>query len=178
MTTSGMLVVACLFAGIYGALHNQISYTVSPEYFHKFKFIQFDIANPFQNRMGASIVGFLASWWMGILISAVLIAFTRRSPVAPRRYVMALLQSYAVVAFTALFVGLVALVFSFYIVTDSDARAIEIYTFRPVLDSVAFLRAGTMHNFSYLGGVVGIFTGAAFLRRTLRDAVHEASEVS
>ena len=33
-----LFLVACLFAGIYGALHNQISYTVSPEYFTQFKF--------------------------------------------------------------------------------------------------------------------------------------------
>ena len=26
-----LLIVACLLAGVYGALHNQISYTVSPE---------------------------------------------------------------------------------------------------------------------------------------------------
>ena len=38
-----LFVLACLFAGIYGALHNQISYSVAPEYFTQFKFIQFQI---------------------------------------------------------------------------------------------------------------------------------------
>jgi hypothetical protein len=38
-----LFVLACLFAGIYGALHNQISYSVAPEYFTQFKFIKFQI---------------------------------------------------------------------------------------------------------------------------------------
>lgn len=29
-----------------------------------------------------------------------------------------------------------------------------------IVDDAAFARAGTMHNFSYLGGLVGIVTGA------------------
>ena len=36
-----LVVIAVLFAGLYGVVHNQISYTVSPEYFTKFKFRQF-----------------------------------------------------------------------------------------------------------------------------------------
>jgi len=57
-----------MIAGLYGALHNQISYTVSPDYVHAFKFQQFDISENLQGRVGASIVGWYASWWMGLLI--------------------------------------------------------------------------------------------------------------
>jgi len=32
-----------------------------------------------------------------------------------------------------------------------------------VQNRVAFARAGTMHNFSYLGGFLGIVTGSAYL---------------
>jgi hypothetical protein len=35
------MAIACLIAGAYGALHNQISYSVASEYFQQFKFIQF-----------------------------------------------------------------------------------------------------------------------------------------
>ncbi len=35
---------AILLSGLYGIIHDQISYTVSPEYFTKFKFQQFGIA--------------------------------------------------------------------------------------------------------------------------------------
>src|SRR5258708_14664894 len=63
-----LLVSGCLIAGSYGALHNQISYTVSPEYFHAFKFGQFGIPNELRGRVGAAIVGWRASWWMGLII--------------------------------------------------------------------------------------------------------------
>ena len=55
-------------AGGYGAVHNHISYTVSPDYFHAFKFHQFGIPPELRGRVGASIVGWHASWWMGLFV--------------------------------------------------------------------------------------------------------------
>ena len=64
-----VVALAIIVAGLYGMIHNQISYTVAPEYFTKFKFRQFGLTDiPLPNRVRASIVGFLASWWMGIPI--------------------------------------------------------------------------------------------------------------
>ena len=62
-----IVTLAMLLAGLYGMAHNQISYTVSPEYFTKFKFWQFGFTDPrLPERVRASLVGFLASWWMGL----------------------------------------------------------------------------------------------------------------
>ena len=41
-----LLAAGCIISGLYGAFHNQISYTVSPDYFHAFKFDQFGIPEP------------------------------------------------------------------------------------------------------------------------------------
>ena len=61
------LVLAICAAGIFGMLHDQISYTVSNEYYTKFKFIQFDLLDlQLPDRVRAAMVGFLASWWMGV----------------------------------------------------------------------------------------------------------------
>ena len=61
------LPAAMLAAGLFGVLHDQISYTVSDEYFTKFKFIQFGLRDAFlSERVQVALVGFLASWWMGI----------------------------------------------------------------------------------------------------------------
>ena len=63
------IAVAIVAAGLYGVLHNQISYTVSPEYFTRFKFVQFGLTElELPERVRASMVGFQASWWMGIPI--------------------------------------------------------------------------------------------------------------
>ena len=61
--------IAQPIAGGYGALHNQISYTVSSEYFTRFKFNQFNLQdNSLNNRIKAAMVGYRASAWMGFYI--------------------------------------------------------------------------------------------------------------
>ena len=65
-----IIVLAVFIASLYGVAHNQISYTVAPEYFTKFKFRQFGFVDtPLPERVRASMVGFLASWWMGATVT-------------------------------------------------------------------------------------------------------------
>lgn len=152
-----LLVIACVLAGGYGALHNQISYTVSPEYFTEFKFHQFRIAEHLPDRLGAAIVGWNAAWWMGLVIGAVLIPcgwFIQGSA----NYFWAMIRVFGVVATTTLVVGLVALLLSFATIDENLAGQIS-RNGNAIQDDVAFARAGMMHNFSYLGGLIGILTG-------------------
>ena len=79
-------ILACgaLFGAIYGALNDQITYAISPEYYTKFKFEQFGIKGSFANeypRLGAAIVGVFATWWAGLLLEAILglFAFMQQS---------------------------------------------------------------------------------------------------
>ena len=160
-----LFLIACLFAGIYGAVHNQISYTVSPEYFTQFKFHQFRISESIPDRIGAAIVGWNAAWWMGIVIGMILIPFgllIRGSA----NYFWAMMCVFGVVAVTTLIVGLTALAIAFAVVDSEFTGEISRYG-NEMSDDVAFARAGTMHNFSYLGGLVGIISGgvAVFWQR-------------
>jgi MFS family permease len=140
-----LLIAACVIAGLYGALHDQISYTVSPDYYHGFKFHQFDIPEHLQGRVGAAIVGWYASWWMGILIGIPVLIVGLILP-GWRSYLKHCLIAFVVVAGTALLIGLGALTYASFAISES-----------------AFARAGTMHNFSYLGGFLGIITGSVYL---------------
>ena len=152
-----LIFIAIGVAGVYGILHNQISYTVSPEYFTAFKFEQFrleDTAIP--ERIRASMVGFYASWWMGfpIGILAGIIGFIQRGY---RRMLVVSLQAMAVaVAFTLVF-GLLGLLYgyiqtSYYSVGDYKDWFIP----ANLQDPRRFLCAGYMHNSAYLGGVLSI----------------------
>ena len=59
----GIALLGAILAGCYGALHEQISFNISPEYFTKMKFDQFRYADfGWPARVFASEVGFLASW--------------------------------------------------------------------------------------------------------------------
>ena len=155
-----LLTSACIVAGVYGALHNQISFSVSPDYFFAFKFHQFGIPDVLRGRIGASIVGWYASWWMGLVIGVPVLLIGLILP-DWKTYLTHGLMTFAVVVLTALVFGLGALVYGYFTISEETLSG---YWYpNGVGDRVAFARAGNMHNFSYLGGVIGIITGSAYL---------------
>jgi hypothetical protein len=155
-----LLAFGCVAAGLYGALHDQASFTVSPDYFFALKFHQFHIPSHLQNRVGAGIVGWRATWWMGAIIAVPLLAAGLLFPDA-RSYARHTLAAFAVAAGVALAFGVGALALASFTI---DANHLPPYHFPAgVADRVAFARVGMMHNASYLGGVVGILGGLIYL---------------
>jgi len=158
----GLILAAPLLAGAYGAIHNQVSYTVSPEYFTRFKFEQFHIDPALPDRLGAAIVGWLASWWMGVPIGLILapIGLFYRGP---RRMLGEALGTYGVVVAVTFVVGFSALL---VVSVAFEDRELVASWGGMVPDGVenpaAFVRAGIMHNFGYLGGAVGLLGGLGF----------------
>ena len=57
-------------AGLYGALHDQLSFSISSEYFTRYEYLQFDIepASFDGDRFTVAVIGFLATWWVGAFI--------------------------------------------------------------------------------------------------------------
>jgi hypothetical protein len=133
-------------AGAYGAVHNQISYTVAPSYFHGHKFVQFGIPPEYHNRLGAAAVGWRASWWMGQFIGPPVLLFGLLVP-GWKRYLSRALIAIGVVATTTLCVGLGALLYSVCAYPHASA----------------FEHAGHMHTYGYLGGFLGILTGSGYM---------------
>ena len=143
-----LIVVLALFvAGVYGIVHNQISYTVAPEYFTKFKFKQFGFVDtPLPERVRASMVGFLASWWMGIPIGWLVgaMGFIHRDY---REMFRVTMWSFLVaIGFTLLF-GLCGLVYGYFQTAHIDVANYHGW-FIPedVADLRRFLCASYMHN--------------------------------
>lgn len=155
-----LLAFGCLVAGLYGALHDQVSFTASPDYFFAFKFHQFQIPLEQQNRLGAAIVGWRATWWMGVIIGVPLVIGSSFFPDA-RSAAKHCLIAYAVATTTALAIGAGALAMAWFML---DADHLPPFRFPDgVVDRVAFARVGVMHNFSYVGGFLGIVTGFVYL---------------
>jgi len=158
-----LVLIAMILAGVYGMVHDQISYTVSPEYFTKFKFRQFGLVDwDLPDRVRAAMVGFLASWWMGIPIGLLVGGMGFMHP-GPRRMFKVTLESYWVlIIFTFLF-GLGGLGFGWLQTRHLNPPGYHGW-FIPddVADLRRFLCAGYMHNSSYLGGILGIFVAFAF----------------
>ena len=59
----GYALLGSLVAGVYGIIHDQVTYSISTEYFTRLKFSQFHYANfGFRPRVFVGEIGFLATW--------------------------------------------------------------------------------------------------------------------
>ena len=160
-------VVACLIAGVYGALHNQVSYTVSPEYFHRFKFIQFRVHDEWQNRWGAAVVGWRAAWWTGLLFGPPMVIITLRrchSKSLPRIMGVAFLVAVVV----DVICGLGTLAAASILVDDQSFR--DVWIPHGVQHRAAFLRSGIMHDASYAGGLLATMVGCLAIVKMTRPS--------
>ena len=136
--------VGMLLAGLYGAFHNQLSYTVSREYFTEFKFLQFGLSDPaVPERVRASIVGFLASWWMGFPIGLLIGLVGLIQQGYKRMFTVSIKAMLVAIGFTLLF-GLAGLILGSILTSEHGS-------------SRRFIMAGLMHNSAYLGGIISIF---------------------
>lgn len=152
-----LIAFACLLAGIYGMVHNQISYTVGPDYFHAFKFHQFNIAEALPFRVGAAIVGWRASWWMGLIIGVPIAALSLAMPTA-RQMVGAFLKAALMVVVITLALGVASLAVP---VDPSHYHHFRIPA--AVEDVPGFVQAGLMHDTSYVAGMIGLVAGLIFM---------------
>lgn len=154
---------ATLAAGLYGALHDQISYTLAPEYYTRFKFEQFGLfwGND-RPREAAAVVGVLATWWVGTGCALLLglLGFIFKEPAQMRR---ALIRSTLWVVAGAIAGGVVGYAYGCYRVTPESITEYARWVRPAVTDPIAFVRVGFLHNGSYLGGFVGLLAGAVYL---------------
>lgn len=158
-----LLTIACVLSGAYGAAHNQISYSISPEYFTKFKFPQFQISPHLHDRFGAALVGCYATWWMGIVIGLFLIpaGLLIRND---HGFFIEVIRAFMVVVRATLASGFLGFIVAFVLIRHQPTEE-WIFRGQSIVDAAAFRRAGILHNFSYIGGLVGIVLG---LRSILR----------
>lgn len=162
-----LIFAAMIIAGIYGALHDQISFTVSSEYFTEFKYHQFGFADsPLPDRVKVAAIGFLASWWMGVPIGLLVGVFGFLHKPA-KLMLSCSLRAFAVVAIVALIVGIGGLVYGWFFASHNLADYDGWTLPKGLVSPARFLSVGHMHNFSYLGGAIGLVAGivAQFYQR-------------
>lgn len=154
-----LVLLAALLAGVYGVLHDQVTFTISSEYFTTFKFKQFGFQDwgPAQPRTATAIIGFLATWWVGCFAGIVLglVGFIHRTAGDMFRVVLhSILLTLAVaVAF--------ALVGALYSLITFSPTADCLFPF-PIVECGRFRLVGEIHTFGYIGGEIGVVGGMAY----------------
>lgn len=161
----GIVILTPLVAGLYGVLHDQFTYSISPEYFTRFKFYQFGLVEEYGNgasmpnpRLAVAMVGFMATWWTGIVIGLGL-GLTALFQTDANAMLRTTAKAVAVVVAVAMFTGLIGLAYGkFYLAT----KGVNWWLPDNLIDREAFITVGSMHNFSYLGGGIGLLAGMAY----------------
>ncbi len=165
-------VAGALVAGSYGIVHDQITYTIAPEYFTNLKFVQFDYADfGLGDRVFVSVIGFLATWWVGF-ISAWILA--RRMIPQQARHVAwrQIRQGIACIVACALSAGVFAYLYGLWLGANADYSSWA-GTFQAlnITDQWAFVRVAYIHNAGYLGGLIGLVIALVIIRPRCTSAM-------
>ena len=163
-----ILFIGCLIAGLYGVVHEQLTYAISPEYYTKFKFYQFGLASEGDEaifhspRLWVSVVGFMATWWVGIP-AAIIVGLFSLHP--DRKSMMGMaLKGFAITLGVSFFTGMYGLYQGFtYLANQPKENFGRWFIPDNLVDFRSFIAVGSMHNHDYLGGFYGLFFAVAYI---------------
>lgn len=166
MRKSGVLsttiFLSVVLAGMYGILHDQVTASISEEYFTRLKFPQFRLSPDVPFRTGVSLIGFYASWWMGALIGLVLgvIGFLLYPDHISMR--KSLLRALLLVAVTTLLFSIGGYFYgNFYL----KGHGVSWWMPENLQDKNGYIITGSIHNSSYAGGLCGLLLAVIYLFR-------------
>lgn len=158
-----LVALAAISAAVFGALQNQLSYSVGPSYFHGLKFPQFGIAEGTAPRFGAAQVGLMASWWMGALVGLPAFVLGLFTVPSAQSYLAAGIGAIGLVLVLATFSALAGLVGG--LLADATGLLDAVLALPQGVERSDFLRAGFMHEASYVAGGLGALLAIWPMRR-------------
>ncbi|WP_370174238.1 hypothetical protein [Leeuwenhoekiella palythoae] len=155
-----IVTISILLATIYGFLHNQASYSISTEYFTKFKFQQFGFVEYGLDtpRVTARLIGVCSTWWFGLLFGLINAIIGFCQPTVKVMWKSAFGATIRTLLI-AIGLGILGVAVGF---TTLIKYQIECNVPSDVINRRDFMCAGTMHNFSYLGGFIGMLYGIRY----------------
>jgi hypothetical protein len=189
-----MLFAVPLIAGIYGIMHDQITYSICSEYFTNFKFIQFRISPELREseRLASALVGLLATWWVGVPIGIILGPIGIQS-LEWKTFLTLKMRAIAITFVVAILFGVAGYLLGLIGSTATFDKQLHIQhlagypemyeALLQVKDVKGFIVVGYIHTFSYLGGLVGMmialfyqFRKVRFLRKTMKKIFNAVKE--
>lgn len=154
-----IVLISVLISGFYGIVHDQITYTIAPEYYTKFKFIQFGLIDHsnaliyISERSMVSIVGFLATWWVGLIIGVIygIVGLRLDNGKQMLFFIWKVILSTILITILA---GVFGCFVGMFIPVDIE------FNFQETIENKRnFIIVGTIHNLGYIGGFLGLIIG-------------------
>jgi len=164
----GYAAAGAAIAGLYGILYDQITFTISPEYFTRLKFAQFHYADfGLPQRIFVGEIGFLATWWVGLIAGWLLARVA--VPTLPAEQARAqCVRGFAIIIACALIAAAAGFGLGMLLGPDASLSSWQGFADRlGVVDLRSFVRVAYIHNAGYLGGGIGLVIAVVHLRRGL-----------
>ncbi|CAN5269428.1 hypothetical protein BH11PLA2_BH11PLA2_12400 [soil metagenome] len=165
-TVIRIALLGAVIGGLYGMIHDQISYTISSEYFTKLKFRQFSYANfGWHPRIFAAEVGLIACSGVGLIVGWFLArAGLADLPTAKRG--LAIVRSFALVFGITVIVEVIGAAIGVNVVNTSDLQDWSEWQRGFNLQNLpGFVIVVYLHNAAYIGGTIGTIAAVVYVRR-------------
>jgi hypothetical protein len=158
-----LVIIAPLLAAVFGFIHDQITYSICPEFFQKIRFDNYpDLPEGWHDRTKAGMIGVLNSWKIGIPLGLLLTAVATIHKKLERilSYTLTTYGMTIIITFISVMVGLFT----------SEALPKNWTPLEGINDQLGLYKVMNMNNFAYMGGVIGMFLGLTYhLFRYKRD---------
>lgn len=160
-----IIIISTLSAGVYGIVHDQITYTISSEYYTLLKFQQFGFENLNLNvRIKVGIIGFLATWWVGLFLGIVY-AFISLFLDA-EKVLKVTIKSILINICITFISGILGYGFSVLFLSPENT---DWYIPTGTKNIRSFINVDSIHNFGYIGGIIGLAAGLLYQIKKARN---------
>ena len=149
-----LLILAPMMASLYGFIHDQITFSISEEFFTKFRFKDYDMPYSWHPRAKAGMIGILNAWQAGIPFGLIL-TMVGRIHQNNNKLLFYTFYAYLLTFFFSFLFSMIAV----YLPEASDMAAIRKNLPDNILDPAAFQRVETINNYGYIGGIIGMLMG-------------------
>lgn len=121
-------------------------------------------------RIEVSAVGFKATWWMGIPIGLILglVGLIHKDH---RQMLKVTMKAVLITVIVAFVTGLIGLAYGKLFLAD---KGVDWWLPENLIDTENFISVGSMHNFSYLGGLFGLIAGIIYsIKQKKKNALQQ-----
>ncbi|MGN6647443.1 MAG: hypothetical protein ACTHJT_13060 [Cytophaga sp.] len=149
-----LLILAPMLASLYGFIHDQITFSISEEFFTKFRFKDYDMPHTWHPRAKAGMIGILNAWKTGIPFGIILTVVGRIHH-NDKKLMFYTFYTYLLTFFCSFAFSMAAV----YMPVAGEMEAIHKTLPTNILDPIAFQRVERINNFGYIGGIIGMLMG-------------------
>lgn len=165
-----IILLSVIISSIFGVFHNQVSFSLSNEYFTNFLFYKFSISD-FEiknDNLNAAIIGVLGSYWMGLILGLIyaILYFLLNTKQNFTLIIHALFINVLVSALG----GIIGYIIAHNIVPFQKT---DIWIDFGIQYPQEYYEANSIHSGSYLGGFIGIIISVFYLLFKSKNRTHQ-----